>query len=344
MSVCLSGIGSELPDQVISNQDLEKMVETQDEWIRTRTGICERRQAPSELASSDLGTAAALKALQTAGLEPSEIDAIIVATSTPDMFFPSTACVIQQNLAALNAFAYDLSAACAGFLFALSNGSQYVENGVCRNVLVVGVDLMTRILDFQDRNTCVLFGDGAGAVVLSASPQNHKKKGVLGTRLASDGRFGDILKVPAGGSRMPLTEETLPLRRQYIHMNGNEVFRMAIRAMEQTALDLMNDSGIPLSSVDWLVPHQANLRIIDTLGKRLQIPSSRVFINLQHYGNMSAASIPVALDEAWRSRKIGPEQLVLMVAFGGGLTWGASLLRWTLPWSNPEESPEQTDN
>ena len=327
IAAVLTGVGSEVPETIITNQDLASLVDTSDEWIQTRTGIQARRKANPEQAASDVAVTAAEKALSAAGLSPEELDAIIVATSTPDMIFPSTACVIQKKLNALNAFAYDLSAACTGFLFALSNGSLYVESGLCRHVLVIGVDLMTRLTDFQDRNTCVLFGDGAGAVVLSAS---QSSEGLLGTRLGSDGRYGDILQVPAGGSRMPLTAETLPLRKHYIQMNGSEVFKMAVRAMEQASLDLLRETGTPLGNVDWLVPHQANKRIIETLGKRLNMPAERVFMNLQRYGNMSAASIPVALDEAWRRGLIVPDQLVLMLAFGGGLTWGASLLRWTL--------------
>lgn len=328
MTASLSGIGSEVPQTIITNRALESLVDTSDEWIRTRTGIQERRRAAAGVAASDLATAAAEKALSVAGIQSSELGAIIVATSTPDMVFPSTACVVQKNLNAVNAFAYDLSAACAGFLFALSNGSLYVENGICRHVLVIGVDLMSHIVDFQDRNTCVLFGDGAGAVILSATTG---AQGLMGTQLGSDGRYGDILQVPAGGSRMPLTEETLPLRKHYIQMNGSEVFKMAVRAMEQAALSLLQQTDTPLEAIDWLVPHQANRRIIETLGKRLHLPSDKVFMNLQHYGNMSAASIPVALDEAWQTGLIQEDQLVLMLAFGGGLTWGASLLKWTLP-------------
>ncbi|MDW7670749.1 MAG: beta-ketoacyl-ACP synthase III [Bacillota bacterium] len=328
ITASLSGIGSEVPQTIITNHDLEKLVDTNDEWIRTRTGIHERRQASDDQAASDLATAAAVKALAVAGLSAEDLGAIIVATSTPDMIFPSTACVVQKNLQAVNAFAYDLSAACAGFLFALSNGSQYVETGICRHVLVIGSDLMSRITDSQDRNTCVLFGDGAGAVILSASAHT---KGLMGTQLGSDGRFGDILQVPAGGSRMPLTAENFPDRKHYIHMNGSEVFKMAVRGMEQAALKLLDQTETPLHKIDWLVPHQANKRIIETLGKRLNMPPEKVFMNLQHYGNMSAASIPVALDEAWQRGFINPQQLVLMLAFGGGLTWGASLLQWSLP-------------
>jgi len=328
ISAFISGIGSEVPATVITNEDLAQLVDTSDEWIKSRTGIEARRQASPELAASDLATIAAQRALEIAGISAAELDAIIVATSTPDMVFPSTGCVIQKNLQATNAFAYDLSAACSGFLFALSNGSQYVESGMCQHVLVIGVDLMTRIIDFQDRNTCVLFGDGAGAVVISGSKETG---GVLGTQLGTDGRFGEILQVPAGGSRMPLTEENFSERKQYIHMNGSEVFKLAVRSMEQAALQLLDHTGVSLQDIDWLVPHQANKRIIETLGKRLHIPGERVFMNLQHYGNMSAASIPVALDEAWRKGLILPDQLVLMLAFGGGLTWGASLVKWSLP-------------
>ena len=323
----ISGIGSRMPEQIITNRDLEKMVDTNDAWIQSRTGIQERRQASPLQAASDLATEASEKALAVSGLSADLLDAIIVATSTPDMVFPSTACVVQQNLGAHKAFAYDISAACSGFLFALSNATQYIENGTCQNILVIGVDLMTHLLDFQDRNTCVLFGDGAGAVVLSAHSQ---EPGILGSKLASDGRFGDILYVPAGGTRMPLTTENISDRQQYIQMNGSEVFKMAVRSMEQTARTLLEDTGVSMEDVDWLIPHQANQRIIDTLGKRLNIPRERVFVNLHLYGNMSAASIPVALDEAWRSGLLKAGQTILMLAFGAGLTWGASLINWSL--------------
>ncbi|RQD72597.1 MAG: ketoacyl-ACP synthase III [Tindallia sp. MSAO_Bac2] len=330
-SAKVTGIGSCVPKHVLTNHDLEQMVDTSDEWIQTRTGIRERRKADPGEATSDLATTAAEIALKEAGILPQDLDAIIVATTTPDMTFPSTACMVQKNIGAQHAFAYDISAACAGFLFALSNASQYIENGTCQSVLVIGADLMTHITDFEDRNTCVLFGDGAGAVVLSKSLD---EEGIIRTELGSDGRHGDILSVPAGGTKLPLTEETVTLRKHYISMNGSEVFKMAVRAMGNSAKKLLEKTGYDIHQIDWLVPHQANKRIIDTLRKKMGFPEEKVFINLQHYGNMSAASIPVALDEAYRSHLIKPDQLVLMVAFGGGLTWGSSLLRWSLELKN----------
>ena len=329
----VTGIGSCVPDHIITNHDLEQLVDTNDEWIQTRTGIRERRKADSTQATSDLATKAAVIALRSAGISPEDLDAIVVATTTPDMAFPSTACIVQKNVGAHNAFAYDVSAACAGFLFGLSNATQHIQAGMCRHVLLIGADKMSHITDFQDRNTCVLFGDGAGAIVLS---NTDVEEGVIRTELGSDGRHGDILSVPAGGTRLPLTEETLPLRKHYIDMNGSEVFKMAVRAMGSSAGLLLEKSGYHIDQVDWLVPHQANKRIIDTLGKKMGIPNEKVFINLQHYGNMSAASIPVALDEAYRSNLLKPDQLILMVAFGGGLTWGSSLLRWTMEPKNNE--------
>jgi len=329
----ISGIGSCVPDHIITNHDLEQLVDTNDEWIQSRTGIRERRKADSTQATSDLATEAAKIALRSAGISPEDLDAIVVATTTPDMAFPSTACIVQKNIGAHHAFAYDVSAACAGFLFALSNATQHIQSGMCRHVLLIGADKMSHITDFQDRNTCVLFGDGAGAIVLSNSDDGE---GVIQTELGSDGRHGDILSVPAGGTRQPLTAETLPLRKHYIDMNGSEVFKMAVRAMENSARLLLEKTGYHIDQIDWLVPHQANKRIIDTLGKKMGLPNERVFINLQHYGNMSAASIPVALDEAYRSHLLKPDQLILMVAFGGGLTWGSSLLRWTMKSQNNE--------
>lgn len=323
----LTGIGSYVPEQVITNHDLEKIVDTNDEWIQTRTGIQERRKASVAQSTSDLSTIAAEIALAEAGISAESVDAIIVATTTPDMNFPSTACLVQKNIGANHAFAYDVSAACAGFMFALSNASLYIENGMCENILVIGADIMTHITNFADRNTCVLFGDGAGAILLQKST---KSTGLIKTSLGSDGRYGNILSVPAGGTRIPLTEETLPLKKHYIDMNGSEVFKMAVRAMGANAKELLADTGYHIDQVDWLIPHQANKRIIDTLGKKMGIPKEKVFMNLQHYGNMSAASIPVALDEAYRSDLLKRDDLILMVAFGGGLAWGSSLLQWTL--------------
>ncbi len=319
------GTGSYVPEKIITNFDLEKMVDTTDEWIRTRTGIRERRILDSEKGSSYMAIEAAKKALEAAKLAPELIDLIIVATVTPDMMFPSTACIVQENLKCKNAAAFDLEAACSGFLYGLSVAYSFISSGIYKNILLIGADALSRITDWTDRNTCVLFGDGAGAAVISEVPE---EKGILGLDLGADGEGKDLLKMVAGGSLMPATENTVKNKLHYIYMEGNEVFKFAVRKMEEISLKIIEKSKLSLEDIDYLVPHQANMRIIDSARKKLKLEEDKVYVNLENYGNMSSASIPVALDEAVRKNKIKDNDIVLLIGFGGGLTWGAMLLRW----------------
>lgn len=320
------GIGSYVPDRVLSNYDLERMVDTSDEWITTRTGISNRRIAADGASSSDLGVEAAKTALQSAGLSPANVDLIIVASASPDMIFPSTACIIQNKLGALNAAAFDLQAGCTGFVYALTCAVQFVENGLYKNVLVVGTEVLSKIIDWEDRNTCVLFGDGAGAAVVSEVEQG----GVISSVLGADGGGAELLALPAGGSREPASLESVNNRRHYIKMNGNEVFKFAVRILEDATRKVVEKANLTLADVDYIIPHQANIRIIDAAVKRLKFPMEQVVVNLDKYGNMSSASIPVALDEAYRNRKIKKGHKLVLVGFGAGLTWGANLLEWSL--------------
>lgn len=319
------GIGSFLPSKVLTNDDLEKMVDTSDEWIRTRTGILERRIADKDIASSDLGIQAAKKALKEAGIGPRELDLIICATATPDMFFPSTACLIQQELGATHAFAFDLSAACSGFVYAVEVANQFIKSGKCEKALVLGVETLSKITDYQDRNTCVLFGDGAGAAVLAPVSEG---KGILSSNLHSDGREADLIKIPAGGSRLPATCQTVQERLHYLNMKGNEVFKLAIRLMSWVVHKALEECYLNISDVDFLIPHQANMRIITALSSRLKIPMEKVVINVDRYGNTSAASCPIALDEAIRGGQIKDGDVVVLVSMGSGITWGANVIRW----------------
>jgi 3-oxoacyl-[acyl-carrier-protein] synthase-3 len=319
------GTGSFLPEQILTNQDLEKIVDTSDEWITTRTGIKERRIADKDTATSDLATKAARNALEKAGMEASEIDLIIVATITPDMNFPSTACIVQSNLKACNAVAFDISAACTGFIYSVVTANQFISTGLYKNVLVIGAETLSKFVDWQDRNTCVLFGDGAGAVVMSRAKEGY---GVLAQYLGADGTGGDALAIDAGGSRNPASLETIRRKMHYIRMDGNEVFKFAVRVMASAAEEAARIAGLEKSDVDYLVPHQANIRIIEAARKRIGLPEKRVYVNLSKYGNMSAASIPVALDEAVNSGEIKTGDNVILVGFGAGLTWGSCLVRW----------------
>ncbi|GAB6933527.1 beta-ketoacyl-ACP synthase III [Calditerricola satsumensis] len=323
--VGILGTGSHLPEKVLTNADLEKMVETSDEWIVTRTGIRERRIARPEEASSDLALEAARKALDAAGVTPEALDLIVVATVTPDMMFPSTACIVQEKLGATRAAAFDLSAACSGFLYGVAAAAQFIQTGMYRYALVIGVDCLSKITDWTDRATCVLFGDGAGAVVLGPVPEGY---GFLSFELGADGSGGDLLKLPAGGSRLPASEKTVRGRQHYIAMNGSEVFKFAVRILGAAAEEALKKAGLTKEDVDFLVPHQANYRIIDAAMRRLGLAEDKVVINLDRYGNMSSASVPVALDEAVRAGRIHAGDLLVLVGFGGGLTWGAAVLRW----------------
>lgn len=319
------GVGRFVPERVLTNHDLEKMVDTSDEWITTRTGIRERRIAPPGMATSDMAIAAAKAAMDMAGVGAEELDLIIAATVTPDMLFPSTACLVQAALGAWRAAAFDLSAGCSGFVYALSVASQYVAAGAAKRVLVMGAETLSRITDYEDRNTCVLFGDGAGAAVIGAKDGNS---GILAFDLGADGGGADLLCVPAGGSRKPTTAETLAGRGHFIKMEGKQVFRFAIRVVEESVITVLKKAGADVGDIDLFIPHQANVRIIDYAVERLGIPREKVFVNLDRYGNTSAASIPIALSEAVEQGRVGPGSLVVMVGFGAGLTWGSCALRW----------------
>lgn len=323
--VGIIGTGAYLPEKVLTNADLEKMVDTSDEWIVSRTGIRERRIASSEEASSDLAYHASKQALQSAGISADELDLIIVATITPDMFFPSTACVLQERLGATKAAAFDLAAACSGFLYGLASATQFIATKMYRYVLVVGVDCLSKITDWKDRNTCVLFGDGAGAVVLGPVSEQG---GFHAFELGADGSGGKWLNLRGGGSRHPITQEVLDQRMQYIYMNGREVFKFAVRVMGSASEQVIAKAGWEKEDVDFLVPHQANIRIIESAINRLKLSEDRVVINVDRYGNMSSASIPVALNEAVLDGRIQQGDKVVLVGFGGGLTWGAAALTW----------------
>ncbi|MCH4888344.1 ketoacyl-ACP synthase III [Acidaminobacter sp. JC074] len=313
------GTGSCLPEKEVTNFDLEKIVDTNDEWIRTRTGISSRRIADDQTATSDLAYGASLKAMEAAGVTAEELDMIIVATITPDNSFPSTACTLQDKLGAVNASAFDVSAACSGFVYASTVAMQFVESGAAKNILVVGAETLSKILDFTDRNTCVLFGDGAGAAIIGPVESG----GIVAMELGAKGSGGKFLSQPAGGSRMPATKETVDNRLHYIKMDGSEVFKFAVRIMASSSQKVIEKAGWNMDELDYLVPHQANIRIINSAGKKLKLPADRVHVNLDKFGNTSAGSVPIALDEAVRSGKIKKGDKVVLVAFGGGLTWGA---------------------
>ena len=325
MRAKIIGTGSAVPEKVVSNSDLAQTVDTSDEWIVTRTGIKERHIATEGEYTSTFATKAARRALEMAGVEPRELDLIIVGTVTPDFPFPATACLVQNELQALNAAAFDISAACSGFLYGLSIVDKFMRCGTARKALVIGVEVLSRIVDWGDRNTCCLFGDGAGAAVLEAS---DGERGILSTHIHSDGSYWELLNQPGGGSRNPVNQKTLDERLPFIHMQGNEVFKLAVRAMEDAANEALAANGLTTADVDLFIPHQANRRIIDAIGKRLGIDGEKVFVNLERFGNTSAASIPLALDEANRASAISEGDILLFDAFGGGLTWASALVRW----------------
>ena len=325
-SARIIGTGSYLPPKVLTNADLEKLVDTSNEWIVTRTGISERRIAPEEEATSDLALRAAQSALEAAGLDPADLDMILVATITPDMPFPSTACVLQDRLGARRAGALDLSAACSGFIYGLGMADGLIRAGTARTVLLLGAETLTKVVNWQDRNTCVLFGDGAGAVVLRA---DEGERGILSTHLYADGSKGSLLILPGCGSRHPVSHAAVDAGLAKMQMNGgNEVFKLAVRAMEEAALTALKRNGLEVSDIDHLITHQANLRIISALGQRLGVSDAKVEVTIRKYGNVSAASIPIALDEAVRAGRVKAGEIVLVCAFGGGLTWASSLIRW----------------
>jgi 3-oxoacyl-[acyl-carrier-protein] synthase-3 len=319
------GTGSELPSKVVTNHDLEKMVETSDEWITVRTGIKERRVLEEGKGNADMAFRAAQRALKDAQMQATDLDAIIMGTVTPDYPFPSSACVLEDMLGARNVFSFDVGAACSGFLNALSVADSFIRTGQINNALVVGSDALSRLLNWQDRGTCILFGDGAGAVVLGASENGS---GILSTRLRTDGSYVKQLYVPAGGSLKPATPETVQRNEHTITMNGKEVFKIAVRSMEEISRQALVEADVQVSEVSLVIPHQANRRIIVALAERLGIPMERVMVNLEKYGNTSAASIPVALDEAMRQGRIKPGDIVLLNAFGAGFAWGAAVIKF----------------
>lgn len=325
-SVGIIGIGSYVPERIMTNHDLEKVVDTSDEWIVERTGIKERRIAGPEIATSDLAVKAAQQAMRNAGVSADEIDLIIVATVTPDMAFPSVACLVQDQIGAVNAAAFDLSAGCSGFVYGLTVGSQFVSTGLYKKVLIIGAETLSKILDWTDRNSCVLFGDGAGAAILGEVEEGY---GIVGVELGADGSGGDHLKVPAGGSRLPATAQTVQDRLHYLQMSGNEVFKFAIKVMGEAALKALQNAGVDYTDVDCLIPHQANMRIIQSAAKRLKVPMEKVVVTLDKYGNTSAASIPMALTETVQLGKIKKGDTIVLVGFGAGLTWAACVIKWS---------------
>ena len=325
MSIQILGIGHCLPDRVLNNADLEKIVDTSDQWIMERTGIRERRIAPPEQATSDLCYHAALMALERAGIGPEALDLIIVGTTTPDMPMPSTACILQEKLGAWNAGAFDMEAGCTGFVYGLTVAEKFLGSAEYNYVLVLGADLCSRVTDYTDRNTCVIFGDGAGAAVLGKGSGQY---GFCSTYMGADGRGGKHLSIPGGGSAFPATIESVQNHQHYIKMNGNEIFKFAVPIVEKVVQKLMDRSGLELEDVDCFVPHQANTRIIKSAVKRCGIPMEKTLVNIEKYGNMSAACIPIALSEAEADGRVKAGDLVLMVAFGGGLTFGGVLMRW----------------
>ena len=325
MKTRIIGTGSALPDRILTNADLEKIVDTNDEWIVTRTGIRQRRIASEGEFTSTFAVEAGRRALQMAGVAAEELDLIILATITPDFPFPSTACIVQHELGATRAAAFDISAACSGFVYALSIADRYIRTGASK-ILIIGAEVLTRIVDWKDRNTCILFGDGAGAAVLTGDDSDH---GVLSTHLFSNGSFWNLLYQPGSGNRNPATaKQTIDDELLYLRMEGNDVFKHAVRSMEEAALTALDTNGMSSKDIDIFIPHQANRRIIDATGKRLGLTDERVFVNLHNYGNTSAASIPIALDEANHAGLLAPGGIVLLDAFGGGFTYGSALIRW----------------
>jgi len=324
-TVSIIGTGSYLPERILTNDDLTKIVDTSDEWITSRTGIKERRVAAKDELTSDMGTKAALKAMEQAGIAATDIDLILVATATPDMLFPATACFVQKKIGATNAACLDISAACAGFLFGVEIAQQFITSHTHDIVLVIGAEKLTSITNWTDRNTCVLFGDGAGAAILGHRGSAH---GVISTHIGSDGQYSDILFMPGGGSRTPITKENADDNLATIHMIGKDVYKQAVTAMLSASQKALEQAGLSIEDISCVIPHQANLRIIEGIADRLKIPLERFYVNLDKYGNTSAAAVAIALDEANRTGRIKSGDYILMVVFGGGLTWASTVIEW----------------
>ncbi|HEX8280615.1 MAG TPA: beta-ketoacyl-ACP synthase III [Chthoniobacterales bacterium] len=325
-SVSIVGTGSYVPERILDNEELSRMVDTNDEWITTRTGIKERRIAAKDEYTSDMATKAALAAMEQAGVTAEEIDMILVATASPDMVFPATACFVQEKIGARRAACLDVSAACAGFLFAVEIGQQFITSHTHETVLVIGAEKLSSITNWTDRNTCVLFGDGAGAVILKH--RDASDHGVISTHIGSDGSFADILFMPGGGCRTPITKENADDWLQTIHMSGKDVYRQAVSSMIDASKRALDKAGLTIDDIACVIPHQANFRIIEAIADRLKIPIDRVFVNLDRYGNTSAAAVAIALDEANRTGRIKKGDYVLLIVFGGGLTWASSVMEW----------------
>ncbi len=325
MRARITGTGMSVPDGILSNADLEKIVDTTDEWIVTRTGIKERRMAEEGQSLSDFAIPAAERALEMAGVEGADVDLVICATISSDRLFPATSCIIQDAIGAKDAPAFDLSAACTGFIYGLNIGTQFIEAGRARNVLVVGGEMLTQIVDWSDRATCVLFGDGAGAVLLQATEQN---RGVLGYAMHADGALADLIERPGGGSRSPISHAMIDAGLANIRMRGNETFKKAVRRLAEVSVEALAECELGPRDVDWFIPHQANKRIIDAVGQRLAVPDGATYVNVERYGNTSAASVPIALDELNRAGRVEDGQIVLMTAFGSGLTWASAVVKW----------------
>ncbi|MCK6548136.1 ketoacyl-ACP synthase III [Myxococcota bacterium] len=326
MRARIVGTGAYAPEEVVTNDDLSKRIDTTDEWIVSRTGIRQRRVARPDEQTSDMATAAARRALEMAGLTAAQLDMIIVGTISGDMPMPACAAFVQAKLGA-RCPAFDVSAACAGSLFGLSIAEKFIRTGAAKNVLVIGVELLSRLLDWEDRNTCVLFGDAAGAMIVAAEP-DETGRGILGTHLDTDGTQTGILFIPGGGSLHPTTHETVDQRLHKVKMNGREVFKIAVRSLEETVRHTLAATGTPADTVDFFVPHQANIRIVDTVLERLKVDKSRAILNIDRYGNTSSASVPVTLDEGVRQGRIQPGHVVMMMAIGAGMSWGSALMRW----------------
>jgi 3-oxoacyl-[acyl-carrier-protein] synthase-3 len=324
-SAIISGTGMSVPSRIMTNSELETLVDTSDEWIQTRTGIRERRIAQPGESVSKFALQASRNALDMAGVAPDDLDLIICATVTPDAPIPATACILQHELGCHRAAAFDMQAGCSGFIYAQSVAKQFIVSGRCRNVLVIGAEVLSKFLDWSDRTTCVIFADGAGAAVMS---EGSLPRGVLASAMHSDGSMSDFITMEGGGSKHPASEETLAKGMHFIRMRGNETFKIAVRSIEEVSREVLANAGLTAADVTWFIPHQANLRIIDAVGERLGIPSERCYVNIDLYGNTSAASIPIALDEAVRAGKVKRGDVILMAAFGAGLTWAASAVRW----------------
>ena len=325
MRATITSTAHHVPEKILTNHDIEKMVETSDEWIQNRTGIKQRHIVSDDEASSDLSTHVAKKLLEKRGIKPEQIDIIIVGTVTPDHLTPSTAAIVQNNINAQNAWAFDLSAACSGFLFGLETGSKLIESGKYKTVMVIGVDTMTSILDFKDRETCIIFGDGAGGVILEPSKSDN---GIISSILRTDGSGASSLNVLAGGSRKPATEKTIANREHFIRQDGKKVFKFAVKRMADVSEEVLLKNGLSGNDIKLFIPHQANKRIIDATGERCGIPKDRVLINIDRYGNTTAGTIPIALNEAVQNKLINNGDYILLSAFGSGFTWGSILIKW----------------